>query len=428
MTLFRLFNYGGHLFLNRLFAFILLALLSKYLSKDTMGQYFIFLNTLTILTTLSMAGIPYLINKELSVNKNYKIFNFFTYKIISLCIFFVIFLSFVIFILLTFFYEKISNLNLIFFCSILASFNFILYHFFVSNGRLILANLFEQILRYLLLIFFLLPLIFFDYNFQIIDLIFLYIFVNILISIFFLLSIFKQYNFDFKKRKKNFKYKKYLKYILLTGFVTIFNVLNHKIDLLFIDYFLDKTQVSLYGIGSQFSLIMTIPFVIFYSVLGPKISLYLKSKKIIKLNALLDFYRLILIIFSLSLFLILILFFENLVSLFFTAEYLEAFTVVKILTFTFFIASFFSFNEIFLNFTGNEKKVLFSVFLSFLLNVLLNIILVPKYGIVGASLSFAFSNLFFNLLIFFINFKNNFFFKYVFKILVNKKFNLIKKL
>jgi O-antigen/teichoic acid export membrane protein len=428
MTLFRLFNYGGHLFLNRLFAFILLALLSKYLSKDTMGQYFIFLNTLTILTTLSMAGIPYLINKELSVNKNYKIFNFFTYKIISLCIFFVIFLSLVIFILLTFFYEKILNLNLIFFCSILASFNFILYHFFVSNGRLILANLFEQILRYLLLIFFLLPLIFFDYNFQIIDLIFLYIFVNILISFFFLLSIFKQYNFDFKKRKKNFKYKKYLKYILLTGFVTIFNVLNHKIDLLFIDYFLDKTQVSLYGIGSQFSLIMTIPFVIFYSVLGPKISLYLKSKKIIKLNALLDFYRLILIMFSLSLFLILILFFENLVSLFFTAEYLEAFTVVKILTFTFFIASFFSFNEIFLNFTGNEKKVLFSVFLSFLLNVLLNIILVPKYGIVGASLSFAFSNLFFNLLIFFINFKNNFFFKYVFKILVNKKFNLIKKL
>lgn len=428
MTLFRLFNYGGHLFLNRLFAFILLALLSKYLSKDTMGQYFIFLNTLTILTTLSMAGIPYLINKELSVKKNYKIFNFFTYKIISLCFFFVIFLSFVIFILLIFFYEKILNLNLIFFCSILASFNFILYHFFVSNGRLILANLFEQILRYLLLIFFLLSLIFFDYNFQIIDLIFLYIFVNILISIFFLLSIFKQYNFDFKKRKTNFKYKKYLKYILLTGFVTIFNVLNHKIDLLFIDYFLDKTQVSLYGIGSQFSLIMTIPFVIFYSVLGPKISLYLKSKKIIKLNALLDFYRLILIIFSLSLFLILILFFENLVSLFFTAEYLEAFTVVKILTFTFFIASFFSFNEIFLNFTGNEKKVLFSVFLSFLLNVLLNIILVPKYGIVGASLSFAFSNLFFNLLIFFINFKNNFFFKYVFKILVNKKFNLIKKL
>ena len=428
MTLFRLFNYGGHLFLNRLFAFILLALLSKYLSKDTMGQYFIFLNTLTILTTLSMAGIPYLINKELSVNKNYKIFNFFTYKIISLCFFFVIFLSFVIFILLTFFYEKILNLNLIFFCSILASFNFILYHFFVSNGRLILANLFEQILRYLLLIFFLLSLIFFDYNFQIIDLIFLYIFVNILISIFFLLSIFKQYNFDFKKRKTNFKYKKYLKYILLTGFVTIFSVLNHKIDLLFIDYFLDKTQVSLYGIGSQFSLIMTIPFVIFYSVLGPKISLYLKSKKIIKLNALLDFYRLILIIFSLSLFLILILFFENLVSLFFTAEYLEAFTVVKILTFTFFIASFFSFNEIFLNFTGNEKKVLFSVFLSFLLNVLLNIILVPKYGIVGASLSFAFSNLFFNLLIFFINFKNNFFFKYVFKILINKKFNLIKKL
>lgn len=428
MTLFRLFNYGGHLFLNRLFAFILLALLSKYLSKDTMGQYFIFLNTLTILTTLSMAGIPYLINKELSVKKNYKIFNFFTYKIISLCFFFVIFLSFVIFILLIFFYEKILNLNLIFFCSILASFNFILYHFFVSNGRLILANLFEQILRYLLLIFFLLSLIFFDYNFQIIDLIFLYIFVNILISIFFLLSIFKQYNFDFKKRKTNFKYKKYLKYILLTGFVTIFNVLNHKIDLLFIDYFLDKTQVSLYGIGSQFSLIMTIPFVIFYSVLGPKISLYLKSKKIIKLNALLDFYRLILIIFSLSLFLILILFFENLVSLFFTAEYLEAFTVVKILTFTFFIASFFSFNEIFLNFTGNEKKVLFSVFLSFLLNVFLNIILVPKYGIVGASLSFAFSNLFFNLLIFFINFKNNFFFKYVFKILVNKKFNLIKKL
>jgi O-antigen/teichoic acid export membrane protein len=428
MTLFRLFNYGSNLFFNRLFAFIFLSLLSKYLSKDTLGQYFIFMNTQTILTTLTMVGIPYLILKELSANKNYKIFNFFTYRIVSLCFFLVFFISFVFFILLNFFYEQMPNLNLILFCSLLASFNFILYYFFVSNDRIILANLYEQILRYVLLICFFLSLIFFDYDFQITDLIFLYIFVNIVILILFLTNLLKQFNFNFKKRETNFQYKKYFKYIFLTGFFSIFNVLNHKIDLLFIDYFLDKAQVSLYGIGSQFSLIMTIPFVIFYSVLGPKISLYLKSGKIIKLNALLDFYRLILIISSLILFLILILFFENLVSFFFTAEYLEAYTIVKILTFAFFIGSFFSFNEMLLNFTGNEKKVLFSVFLSFLLNALLNVILVPKYGIIGASLSFAFSNFFFNLSIFFINFKNNFFFKYVLKILINKKFYLIKKL
>ena len=426
MTLTRLFNYGSNLFFNRLFAFIFLSLLSKYLSKDTLGQYFIFINIQTILTTLAMVGIPYLILKELSANKNYKIFNFFTYRIISLSFFLTIFILFIFFILLNFFYKEIPNLNLIFLCSLLASFNFILYYFFVSNDRIILANLFEQIFRYVLLIF--LFLFFLDYDFQIIDLIFLYIFVNIIILILFLINLFKQFNFDFKKKVTNFKYKKYLKYIFLTGFFSILNVLNHKIDLLFIDHFLDKTQVSLYGIGSQFSLIMTIPFVIFYSVLGPKISLYLKSGKIIKLNTFLDFYRLILIICSLVLFLILTLFFENLVSFFFTAEYLEAYTIVKILTFTFFVGSFFSFNEMVLNFTGNEKKVLFSMFLSFLLNVLLNIILVPKYGIIGASLSFAFSNVFFNISIFFINFKNNFFFKYVLKILINKKFYLIKKL
>jgi O-antigen/teichoic acid export membrane protein len=386
------------------------------------------MNIQTILTTLAMVGIPYLILKELPANKNYKIFNFFTYRIISLCFFLVFFISFIFFILLIFFYSEIPNLNLIFFCSLLASFNFIFYYFFVSNDRIILANLCEQILRYILLICFFLSLIFFNYDFQIIDLIFLFIFVNIIILILFLTILFKQFNFNFKKKETNFQYKKYLKYIFLTGFFSIFNVLNHKIDLLFIDYFLDITQVSLYGIGSQFSLIMTIPSVIFYSVLGPKISLYLKSGKIIKLNTLLDFYRLILIICSLILFLILTLFFENLVSFFFTAEYLEAYTIVKILTFTLFIGSFFSFNEMLLNFTGNEKKVLFLVFLSFLINVLLNIILVPKYGIIGASLSFAFSNFFFNLSIFFINLKNNFFFKYVLKIFINKKFYLIKKL
>ena len=133
MTLFRLFNYGSNLFFNRLFAFIFLALLSKYLSKDTLGQYFIFMNIQTILTTLAMVGIPYLILKELPANKNYKIFNFFTYRIISLCFFLVFFISFTFFILLIFFYSEIPNLNLIFFCSLLASFNFIFYYFYHCN-------------------------------------------------------------------------------------------------------------------------------------------------------------------------------------------------------------------------------------------------------------------------------------------------------
>ena len=103
MTLFRLFNYGSNLFFNRLFAFIFFSLLSKYLSKDTLGQYFIFMNTQTILTTLTMVGIPYLILKELSANKNYKIFNFFTYRIVSLCFFLVFFISFVFFYFIKFF-------------------------------------------------------------------------------------------------------------------------------------------------------------------------------------------------------------------------------------------------------------------------------------------------------------------------------------
>ena len=68
------------------------------------------------------------------------------------------------------------------------------------------------------------------------------------------------------------------------------------------------------------------------------------------------------------------------------------------------------------------------MFLSFLTNIFLSLILIRDYGIVGSAVALSLSNILFSFLIFISNIKNNYLFKYVFRMIFENKLWLIKKL
>jgi len=256
----------------------------------------------------------------------------------------------------------------------------------------------------------------------------LYCVVNIIIFFISAYFVYNKDNFFSEKNKLNIKYKEHLKYIYSTGLISLVTILNTKIDILLIKYFLDEIQVSIYGIGAQLSFIMNIPLIVILHILMPKIASLIRRKKQMQLNILSDFYRFILVIFCILIIVALSFFYNDIIKIFFNKNYLESYNVFMIIALSYLITSFFSLNDLFFIYSGKETKILIFMFLSFLTNIFLSLILIRDYGIVGSAVALSLSNILFSFLLFISNIKNNYLFKYVFRMMFKNKLWLIKKL
>lgn len=373
-------------------------------------------------------GIPHLIVKELSYDFTNKVFSFFESKILLFCFlssFFIFLLSALI---INIYYSNIDYKYLIFLSSLFTIFNSIFFYYFIAIKKIILGNFIDQILKYLLLIVFIFSIFFLNIQLTIFNLIIIYCIANFTIFFIFILFTVIEKKVFLKENKKEIKYEEYLKYIFFTGLTSLFTILNTKIDILLIKYFLDEIQVSIYGIGSQLSLIMNMPLVVFLHILMPNIASLIKKKKQMQLNILSDLYRFILFFLCTLLILSLGLYYKNIILLFFNENYLESYNIFIIISLSYLIMSLFSFNDIFLIYSGKEIKILVCMFLSFLVNICTSLILIPNYGIVGAAIALSLSNVFLSFSLFIINIKNNYLFRYIFKIIFKNKLWLIKKL
>lgn len=426
--LFKIFVYGSNTIINRFLGFLLLIIITNNLNQEVVGQYFIFLNIQSILVSISMLGLPHLIIKELSLNLKKKIKNNLPAKIFLFSLIF----SFSAFILLSIiFYFVYTDLGFIFFIfisSLLTIFNSIFLYFFIAGDKILYANFLEQILKYSLIIFSILFLIFFHFSIKVEVLILVYIFANLIITFCFIFSTLTIFKLGNLRDKENIQIslKKYTRYSFIVGLSGIFVILNSKIDILMIEYFLDEIQVSIYGVGVQLAFIAYMPTIVFAHILMTKLSSLVKKEKFIQLNITLDIYRSLLVFINLLIFLIAIFIVEHLIIFFFGVSYKISDEVFNIIIIGYVIGSIFSFNDIYLNYIGGEKKVMLMVCFSSILNILLNLIFIPKLGILGAAISLSISHVTFNLLTFANNLKNNYFFISTLKILTSKKSMLSK--
>jgi len=197
-------------------------------------------------------------------------------------------------------------------------------------------------------------------------------------------ELFKKHSLDSKTKKQITK--KLFSYswpLIFTGLVAfIFSWL----DLFAIGYFIeDVAQAGIYSAAVPLAALMAIAPGLFIQLFFPLITKEFakKDNKVIKeMSKQIGKW-----IFIINLpFLILILLFPGaIINLFFKPEYLAASQALRFLAIGMFFYSIFIVSENLLSMAGKSKIVLSNIIFASILNLILNFLLVPKYGINGAA-------------------------------------------
>jgi len=163
------------------------------------------------------------------------------------------------------------------------------------------------------------------------------------------------------------------------------------IDTFSIGYFIDVFSVGLYNVAIPIALLMNIVPEIFIKIFFPIITKEFSKKRFKVVKELSQQVGKWIFILNLPVFLIMILFPGVIINILFGPTYLPATNALKILAIGSFFSSLF-WIPIQLLFTLGKSKLLFmNLVIASIINIILNAVLVPKYGINGAAFATTFS-------------------------------------
>lgn len=405
--------YFVNIIIQKILAFITITILTNNVATEIFGQYVYILSLVSIFIIISHLGIPILLVKNISSNKDK------TSQHNSLCssIIFSFFLStfiqVIIFLYLKIFFKNLIDLevlNLVFVYLVLTS----IYQIFssISIGLSFpVKGQWPEI--YIKNLIFLLTIIFYDN----INLVFIFkslIFLT-LVSIFLIfINLIRPLSYYFK----NFYYFKTEKKIFLAlislGLASLLSSIITKMDVFMIEYYLGYNQVAIYNIAFQVGFIPLFLAITINAIISPKISEFYSKKNFERVNLILGSSRLIFFIFNI----IYLIFYKIFIFKIFSYIFPEIYDVSLSYSYYFIyyciFISFFYFAETCLVMTGNQKIVIYSYVFVIILNFILNVILIPIYEIKGALIATILSLVFFN----FINYL-------AFKIKIKRKIDFI---
>lgn len=209
--------------------------------------------------------------------------------------------------------------------------------------------------------------------------------------------LFKTVDFRFHKTDIQYEKNKWISFswpLLLSGLIFL---LITTTDTLMLGFFKTTTSVGIYGAATRIAVLITVLLTSFYLVFKPIISELVAKQEISRLSVLLKTVNKLNFLFSFPIFLCLLIFSRDIISLF--GEQFSAGTMTLIVLlcgqFCYILAggTFYIFAMI-----GKPKIELFNVGILVFLNIGLNVLLIPKLNILGAALSSAISILVVNII------------------------------
>jgi len=158
-------------------------------------------------------------------------------------------------------------------------------------------------------------------------------------------------------------------------------------DTLFLGYFKSADVVGLYNAASPLAQFITQPLGALMVMYTPVVSGLYLQRRLVDLRR--DFMIVTkwLTFVTMPLFLVLCLFPEAVLNLFFGESYIAAAPALRILSICFMLRNFFGPNAGTLYAMGESRFVMWSVLLAAIINVLLNVLLIPPLGMIGAAIA-----------------------------------------
>ena len=387
------------LFFDRLFrlsvGFIVSIFVTRYLGLEDFGKWNYVIAIIGLLSIISTLGLEQIIVKEL-LNKRYSEY------ILLGSMFFLRITGAIICLILLIIIHFIFKKDVIFlYISLILGFNLISQSIEVIDCRnqsnlqskktVIIKNYSFAIISIIKCFF-----IFFKFN------LLMFVSLTLIESIFVAIGFIYNYGLDnLKKWKIDFNL---IIFLLKESWPLIFSsiiiILYMRIDQIMIGEYLGNKNLGLYSISTKFTEIWYFIPSIFVTSFFPKLNHnYLNNKFLYYKNLLKLFKFLFKISFIISI--IFFLFSNNIIEFLYGFEFLEASKALKISIFTgIFVFWGVAAGNVLVIENLNKHNFLKSI-LSLLINIILNIFLIPKYGITGAAISTLIAQFFSSFLYFF---------------------------
>lgn len=181
--------------------------------------------------------------------------------------------------------------------------------------------------------------------------------------------------------------------MILTSFIQL---LNGRVDLLMLGYFSDTGVAGVFGMAFKLSIITNFVLGAVKAIAMPKISELFWSEKKEELHRVVHFSTLFIFAFAFPVSLALLLFPEFILSLI-REEFVVGATVLRIFAVMQLINSASGMVAVFLNMSGNQLFFTKLVSITTSMNIILNLILIPRFGMEGAAAATLVSTITWNL-------------------------------
>ncbi|WP_458766441.1 oligosaccharide flippase family protein [Cupriavidus basilensis] len=178
--------------------------------------------------------------------------------------------------------------------------------------------------------------------------------------------------------------------------ISIVNLVNGQTDMLMLGLFGSPEQVAVYKIAFTWAAFCTFFMTAIDAVIFSKVSGLFLLGKVDELQVLLQNGSRLSFFFAVAVFLFLVVFGEKLVALLYGVQFLPAYPLMLILGVGQLINAFVGSVHGVLNLTHNESYTLKGAIVSAVLNIVLNAVLINKFGVLGAALSSMFTLIFLN--------------------------------
>ncbi|MDD4220870.1 MAG: flippase [Candidatus ainarchaeum sp.] len=384
----------GWLTISKVFVYLLsivtITLIPRYLGVEGYGQLNFALSFVSLFAVFFDVGTGILIFRDVSRKKALlsKYFNNFFYFKIYLYILF-----FVVIVLITLLLPKLLIVKVLI---VLLAINLIAQSIagylvvYLNSFELMKFSSIKEVLLKLLIVIFIILVVFL--NLKIIGVALAYILSSVIV-LFYIIYVFKKM---FKSKikfkpvfKKGFLLSK-LKLSYPFALTTIFGVIYFNFDKFMISFMLNDYQVGLYSTGYTFYGFLIGIIALFSTVFFPILSRNYKSSRF---KGILDKYSRIIIVLALPMVFGVIYLAKDIIRLIFGKDFVIGFIAFQVVIIFFLINAF---NQIFNNILTihNLQKYLFKLFLiAAVVNVVLNFIAIPLFGIVGAAVTTVLSEL-----------------------------------
>lgn len=377
--------------------------LARYLGPSELGSYTLILTIIMVISLPVKAGLPQLIVREIS---KYKVENS-SKKIKGLIVFsntFIIaftMILFFIFYLYNTYYNNIwtkNTLFLIFSLVLVLAFNETRSATLRGLGSYFLGQIPDNLIRPLVFIIIIILIIFSGYELNVQSTLVAY-FISVTIA-FMVGNIFLYKNNSIKglaKYKPIYDTKIWLYSSIPMSMSNIFHLANTQIDILLLGYYLSTYEIGIYRISVQISLLIAFSLQASKMISEPIFSRLLKEGSFNELQKTIKYISRLNSVFSILILVLILIFGKTIIILLFGIEYIDSFVPFVILASARLVSSFLGTGGYLLNMAGFEKRYAGLWLISAFINIILNILLIPIFGINGAALSTALSLIFANI-------------------------------